>query len=191
MAKKTTATSDITTDSSPEKINADLLPLVKPISSLTLDPHNARKHGDSDLQSLAASIKIHGQQKPIVIDTAGKVIAGNGTMQAARDILGWTKIAAITFDGDSESAAKAFAITDNRVAELSSWDFDELRSSLSSIDEEMVNSLGFSQKELAGLLEDVDGDLKKQVEVTNHTREITEIKASTVTCPKCGFEFDE
>jgi ParB-like chromosome segregation protein Spo0J len=101
-------------------IQESLRSLAVPIAGLHPDPHNARKHSPRNLRALAASLQAFGQQKPIVADAAGVVLAGNGTLAAARS-LGWTHlaVAATTLTG---AAARAFALADNRTAELADWD---------------------------------------------------------------------
>ena len=109
---------------------------------------NARRHGERDLQTLAGSLEKYGQQKPIVVLADGKVIAGNGTLEAARS-LGWTHLACVTFDNEDEALASAFAIVDNRTAELSEWDAAVLSSVISGLDGFDIASLGFTDDELA------------------------------------------
>jgi len=101
----------------------------KLISELTADPNNARKHSDKNLDAIASSLEKFGQRKPIVVHN-GVVIAGNGTLEAAQK-LGWHEIA-ITEVPDNWDAdtAKAYAIADNRTAELAEWDKDVLASQL-------------------------------------------------------------
>jgi ParB-like chromosome segregation protein Spo0J len=60
------------------------------IADLSLDPNNARKHSQRNLDAIAASLKQFGQRKPIVVHR-GVVLAGNGTVEAAKT-LGWTEI---------------------------------------------------------------------------------------------------
>lgn len=162
------------------KINPALSVLARPVDSLKLDERNARKHERRSIDAIKTSLATYGQQKPIVALTSGVVIAGNGTLEAARE-LGWDRLAVVTFDTEDEARARAFAIMDNRSAELSSWDFEVLASELSTIGDIDV---GFSSKELARLLGE-----SKQSDVSAHTREI-ELDAGDTTCPKCGFEFD-
>jgi len=162
------------------KINPALEVLARPVDSLKLDERNARKHERRSVDAIRTSLSTYGQQKPIVALTSGVVIAGNGTLEAARE-LGWDRLAVVTFDNEDEARARAFAIMDNRSAELSSWDFEVLASELSTIGDIDV---GFSSKELARLLGE-----SKQADVSAHTREI-ELEAGNTTCPKCGFEFD-
>lgn len=92
------------------------------ISQLTPDPANARNHSDSNLAAIAASLEQFGQRKPIVVSKDNIVIAGNGTMRAAQQ-LGWELIDTVKVPADwSEAKIKAFALADNRVAELAEWD---------------------------------------------------------------------
>ena len=58
------------------------------ISALTLDPCNARRHGAQNIEAVKSSLRRFGQQKPIVVDEDGVIVAGNGTVAAARE-LGW------------------------------------------------------------------------------------------------------
>lgn len=92
-----------------------------PISSLTLDPTNARKHSDVNLRAIANSLRRFGQRKPIVVQ-GSTVLAGNGTLEAARS-LGWMEITIVKVPDEWDAqTAKAFAIADNRSAELAEWD---------------------------------------------------------------------
>jgi len=87
---------------------------------LQLDPRNARLHGPRNLEAMQASLERFGQQRPIVVSADGVVLAGNATLQAAR-ALGWTHIDAVrTSLADAE--AVAYAVADNRTAELAEWD---------------------------------------------------------------------
>ena len=65
-------------------IAEDLRPLAVPIDSLRLDPKNARRHPARNLADIKASLRMHGQRKPVVTDETGLVVAGNGTLEAAR-----------------------------------------------------------------------------------------------------------
>ena len=94
------------------------------ITELSLDPSNVRKHGRKNLDAIKASLRKFGQQKPIVVDAKGIVLAGNGTLTAAKE-LGWTEIE-ITRTTLQGVEATAFAIADNRSAELAEWDDEGL-----------------------------------------------------------------
>ena len=92
------------------------------ITDLKPDPQNARTHDDKNLQAIAASLREFGQRKPIVITSQNIIAAGNGTVEAAKS-LGWTEIEAVRVPADWDAdRIKAFALADNRTAELAQWD---------------------------------------------------------------------
>lgn len=123
--------------------------LARPLDSLTADPANLRKHDERSVDAIAASLTRFGQQTPIVIDHAGVVIKGNGTLMAARK-LGWTHLAAIqsTLDGTERVM---YAIADNRSAELSSWDEEGLGRVLGTLTLGDIGDIGFTAQEAADL----------------------------------------
>ncbi|MEK6677705.1 MAG: DNA methyltransferase, partial [Planctomycetota bacterium] len=98
------------------------------------------------------SLKTFGQQKPIVVGVDDVVIAGNGTLEAALQI-GWDKIAVI-HSKLTGAEARAYAIADNRTAELAAWDFDLLSLELEDLRglEFDLDGLGFGSEELEKLL---------------------------------------
>ncbi len=54
------------------------------VADLMLDPSNVRKHSAENLNAIKASLAKFGQQKPIVADKKGVVVAGNGQLMAAK-----------------------------------------------------------------------------------------------------------
>ena len=126
------------------------------VSELVSDPANVRKHDNRNLEAIKGSLLRFGQQKPIVINAKGVVIAGNGTLNAARS-LGWSQIDIVRTElKGSESAA--FAIADNRTAELAEWDQDALIDTLSALandDETLIEAAGFNHEELETMLHDL------------------------------------
>lgn len=111
---------------------------------LSSDPANMRTHPEANIRAIMASLRRWGQQKPIVIDNKRVVRAGNGTLEAARR-LGWTHISCVVSDL-SGAELQAFAIADNRTAELAEWSA-ELGDVLAGLHEELpdldAEALGF------------------------------------------------
>jgi len=105
----------------------------KPIGQLHSDPNNARKHDPKNIQAIKGSLAKFKQQKPIVITKDNIVLAGNGTLQAARE-LEWQHIDCVVTDLESYNAT-AFALADNRTAELAEWDEGVLAETLKSLDD--------------------------------------------------------
>jgi len=92
------------------------------IGSLKPDPANARKHSKRNLDAIAESLRQFGQQRAAVIRSDGTVLAGNGMLDAAR-ALGWTQVAVtVVPDEWTDDQARAYALADNRTAELAEWD---------------------------------------------------------------------
>lgn len=129
------------------------------IESVSPDPANARKHGEKNLASIRDSLRAFGQQKPIVVDSRGIVIAGNGTLECAKS-LGWKEISIVRTDLDP-SQATAFGIADNRTSELAEWDDEVLRSLLDTMDDQMLDVLAFDQKEIDALLPPVTVEIEE------------------------------
>ena len=123
-----------------------------PIADIHPDPGNVRSHDRRNIEAIAASLTRFGQQKPIVVDPTGVVIAGNGTLEAARS-LGWETIMVI--DSDLSGAERtAYAIADNRTAELAAWS-DDLGEVLKGLDGDIeLADIGFTQDELDALIGD-------------------------------------
>jgi ParB-like chromosome segregation protein Spo0J len=120
------------------------------IADLTPDPQNARQHDDKNLKAIMGSLKEFGQRKPIVITEAGVIVAGNGTVQAAKR-LGWTQIDVVKVPDDwTADKIKAFAIADNRTAELANWNQEVLTSQLLELEAEgwELAEFGFEALEL-------------------------------------------
>lgn len=119
------------------------------LTELTLDPNNARTHSDTNLKAIQASLEKFGQRKPIVITDDGMILAGNGTATAA-EALGWEtiEVAIVPKEWDAETA-KAYALADNRSAELAAWDTSILASQLIELDVAGwdIGELGFDKPE--------------------------------------------
>lgn len=119
------------------------------LADLKPDPHNARLHGERNLDAIRRSLSMFGQQKPIVVDASNVVVCGNGTVEAAR-ALGWTHVLAVRTELSGE-AARAFALADNRSAELAEWDKEILQQQLQELGPETSAEIGWDARDLAEL----------------------------------------
>jgi ParB-like chromosome segregation protein Spo0J len=173
-------TSDIGTVTA-EYIAPDLRALTFAIADLRLAPDNARAHADADIDAVAESLRLHGQQKPVVAKRtyrgiANAVLAGNGTLQAARR-LGWTRLAVVWFSGNDHEA-REYAYRDNLTQEKSRWDADQLRADADTgLD---LLSLGFDGAMLADLL-GADAPVPKFAPVETEYR-LDELQPHCRTC---------
>jgi ParB-like chromosome segregation protein Spo0J len=98
----------------------------QPITSLKPHLRNPRKHSKRQIEQIADSIQAFGFVNPVLIDSESRVIAGHGRVEAARR-LGVQEVPTIRVDHMTEAEKRAYAIADNRLAELAGWDRDLLR----------------------------------------------------------------
>ena len=125
------------------------------IASLMLDPANVRTHDSKNLESIKASLARFGQQTPIVVNSKGIVVAGNARLMAAK-MLNWSSVEIVRTDLEGAEAI-AYAIADNRTAELAGWDEAALAQQLAALqidDEELANIAGFTDAEIEAMILD-------------------------------------
>jgi hypothetical protein len=146
------------------------------VDTLQVDQRNARRHGMRNLEAVKESLRRFGQQRPIVVDAAGVVLAGNATLLAARE-LGWTAIDIMrtTLKG---KAATEYAVADNRTAELAEWD----TAVLDELAKEVDLSAFFTQGELDALVGNWQVDAVDMAKLEEQ-QEMTSLEATLkVTC---------
>jgi len=130
------------------------------LDKLKQDPTNARTHDQKNLDAIAGSLTQFGQRKPIVIDNDYRIVAGNGTAAAALT-LGWDTITAVRVPADWDSnQIKAFALADNRTAELADWLPEVLADQLIELDAVgfAVEEFGFEPMQPPTESEDIDDE---------------------------------
>lgn len=104
----------------------------KKLHDISVDPNNARKHDQKNIDAIKGSLRKFGQQHPIIINDRGVILAGNGRYEAAK-ALGWEELACIVTDLERIDQT-AFALADNRTAELASWEEEILKATLGELD---------------------------------------------------------
>jgi ParB-like chromosome segregation protein Spo0J len=161
------------------------------IASLSADPANVRQHSPRNIETITASLRRFGQQKPIVVDGSGIVRAGNGTLAAAV-ALGWTKIK-IVRTNLSGSEATAYGIADNRSGDPevgSTFDqqsLAEVIAALNAEDADLAAAAGYTPDEIAALLGPPPGG--PQPEPPAEFPEFNEQIDVQHQCPKCGYKW--
>jgi ParB-like chromosome segregation protein Spo0J len=149
------------------------------------DPANVRRHPERNLDAIKASLARFGQQKPIIVDAAGIIRAGNGTYEAAK-ALGWESIAVVQ-TALQGSEATAYAIADNRTAELAEWDDAALAETLRSLQSEDfdLGAVGYTDDEVDALIGRLADDIAPPEDFAAYDESI----ATDYTCPKCGYRW--
>lgn len=102
-----------------------------PIESVKPYEKNPRKN-DGAVNGVAESIKQFGFQQPIVIDKNGVIVAGHTRYKAALK-LGMKTVPCVRADQLTPKQVKAYRILDNKLNELSTWDFPTLEAELSNM----------------------------------------------------------
>ena len=137
-----------------------LTSLSVPVDDLHLHPDNKRR---GNVEQVQASLEQHGQYKPIVVQQSTmRVLAGNHTLQAARQ-LGWTHVDAVIIDVD-DSQALRILLVDNKTSDDAGYDDRGLAELLDQLArEEGLAGTGFTTDEaqelarVTGLLSDQAG----------------------------------
>jgi len=106
--------------------------VLRPVASLQPAKRNARTHSDTQIEQIAASITQFGFLNPVLVDAAGRVVAGHGRLEAARRI-GIAQVPTLCIAHLDEAELRAFALADNRVAENAGWDSELLRIELGEL----------------------------------------------------------
>lgn len=137
-------------------VPAQFAPLMVPVGNVQPDPRNARKHDERNIDAIKRSLQSFGWRSVLVANKKTKqLLSGNGRLRAAME-LEEAQVPVLFVDADSEQAA-AYAIMDNRTAELAGWDdkvlAGVLRDLQSSVD---VADVGFDDNEMDALLASLD-----------------------------------
>jgi ParB-like chromosome segregation protein Spo0J len=118
---------------------------------------NNPRYNDEAATYVAESIDRFGFKIPIIVDKDYVIIAGHTRYKAAH-ILGLVTVPCIIADDLDEKQVKAYRIADNRMAELSEWNFDKYNEEV----QKMLNSGMLDDIELFDLFckeEDISSDM--------------------------------
>lgn len=159
-----------------------LVGVLRPAESLIPLPDNPRQ---GDVGMIAESLDRFGQLKPIVVDADGVILAGNHTYRAAV-ALGWSQVAAVTAD-DLEGVEKtAFALADNRLSDLASYDNEMLLEQLSTVGD--LTGIGYDGDDLEDLHALVNDPLTFE-QFLEADANLSEVPTPQIECPNCAHRF--
>jgi hypothetical protein len=131
----------------------------KSVAELHVDPQNVRRHSKANLEAIGVSLTKFGQRRVAVIRSNGRIIAGNGMFEAALEV-GINELwCHVVPDEWSDDEARAFAIADNRTAELADWDEAQLIENLQTLNsEELLNAAGYTAQDFDDLVRRFTGE---------------------------------
>jgi DNA modification methylase len=119
-----------------------------PLSSVIPWDENPREHDEQQLEMLVKSIRAHGFCAPLVVQSSSmKLVAGHGRRLALLRIAAGNDILVPIVKADlTDAQAVAYAVADNRIAELSTWNIPLLRSACTLLDDGAFDfeSIGYS-----------------------------------------------
>ena len=131
---------------------------VVPVATLKPYARNPRTHSKKQLRQIADSIRTFGWTKPILIDADAGVIAGHGTLAAAK-LLGIDRVPTIRLEDMTAAQKRAYVLADNKLAENAGWDRELLALELQGLLEmELdfeVTTTGFEMGEIDILISDL------------------------------------
>jgi DNA modification methylase len=127
------------------------------IERLIPSARNARTHSAAQIAELAGSIAAFGFMAPVLVDSAGMIIAGHARVLAARQ-LHLDRIPVVVADHLNETEKRAYAIADNKIALNAGWDDELLKVELESLRADGVDlhNLGFTEEEFNHLIDELD-----------------------------------
>jgi hypothetical protein len=161
------------------------------LDDLTPDNLNANKGTQRGTGMLEDSLQQFGAGRSVLADRAGRLIAGNKTVESAAGI-GMTDVVVVRTTGDqlvvvqrtdldlNDPKARGLAVRDNRIAEVNlDWD----AAALAALAEQGVELDDlWSADELTALIE-------KEIEAPEDFKSFDENIETEHECPKCGYRF--
>lgn len=112
--------------------------VMMPVNEIIPYWRNPRRN-DKTVDALCETIPVHGFNVPIVVDRNNVVVKGHARLRAAKR-LGMEQVPCIVSDA-SEEVIKADRIADNKIQELSAWDFGKLNFELAKHETPVFNRL--------------------------------------------------
>jgi ParB-like chromosome segregation protein Spo0J len=133
------------------------------IEDLIPDPGNPRKHGRAQISAIAKSIEAFGFNAPILVDKNNKIVAGHGRYEAAM-LLGLERVPVILLDHLTETQAKAYLLSDNKLTDRSTWDDNKLAIQLKELSDLVldfdIEAIGFEPPEIDLRIQSLDSTLE-------------------------------
>ena len=151
----------------------------KPLSALRPPERNVRLHTEKQLKEFRRSVEMFGQIRPIVIDEAGTIFAGNGLLETMKN-MGFKDPDCYIVTGLTETQKKKLMLADNRVFNLGVDDMEaldafvqELKGDLDipGFDEDLLQAMVMEADEAAQALMEYGAIEPEQTEAIRQTHE--------------------
>ena len=150
------------------------------IDDIRPSPNKERKNDDA-IPKVASSIRQCGFRSPIFVNgETNEIVIGHTRWFAAKK-LGLHRVPVVYIFDLSPSKLKLLKLADNKVAEFSGWNFDELNKTL---DELKVELPDFDFGDF-GFVDAPEIEWEKERELSGDTYK--EPSENDCVCPKCGY----
>ena len=135
----------------------------QPPSALKPWANNPRRHSPKQLFKLKQSIDYFGVTNPVLVDENGVILAGEARWQVAQS-LNLATVPTRVITGLSKAAKRAYVLTDNKLALLSSWDMGLLSDEIQLLiaDDFEIELTAFDTVEIDLLIEPPAADVELQ-----------------------------
>jgi len=154
-----------------------------PTAKITPYEKNARIN-DQTIPYLINAIRRFGFKVPLVIDARNIIVCGHTRLKAAESI-GLKKLPCVRASDLTDAELKAFRLADNKIQELSEWNFgmlvEELKRLGQDFDGQMVD-FGFAEN-------GAEFDPDAMFDDENASKKEAKPKHYRVTCPGCNREI--
>lgn len=128
---------------------------LRSIDQLIPNLRNPRRHSANQVSQITASIHANGYTNPVLIDSAGVIIAGHARVLAAREA-GLDQVSVIVLGHLTEIQKRAYVIADNKLALNAEWDLELLRQEVAATEAELRKLNVFSDQEYEELLAELN-----------------------------------
>ena len=151
-----------------------IVAMLQHISIDTLIPYerNNKIHDAEQIKKIAKSIKELWFRAPILVDENLVILAGHGRLAAAKK-LKLKEVPVIQYTDLTEDQKKKYRLLDNRLADLSEYDLENLKLELQELNDEWMNDL-FSEFDLQLEEEEWNEEIEDEAPLPPEITEIQE-----------------
>ena len=143
-----------------------------PIDTLIPYERNNKIHDAEQIKKIAKSIKELWFRAPILVDENLVILAGHGRLAAAKK-LKLKEVPVIQYTDLTEDQKKKYRLLDNRLADLSEYDLENLKLELQELNDEWMNDL-FSEFDLQLEEEEWNEEIEDEAPLPPEITEIQE-----------------
>jgi ParB-like nuclease domain len=131
----------------------------RPLNEVKPNPHYVRKPNREQRRKLEASFLKFGENAPILVDRHSFILAGHARYEALK-AMGRTHVWGLVLDHLADAKARAYAIADNKIGEMSEWDQKNLATEISGLieiaEDFEIEDTGFDTGEIDLILQGLD-----------------------------------